>query len=283
MSWDDEDFDVPAHNSAAAASWEDGVEDDDPVLESWDVDEEEEERKKKEAEAKKKAEKEALHKRQAEAKAKKLAAKNGGEKVLLEIDKVDPKTRAEMLRQAELKADLNNAADLFGGLEVADDVNEHPKERAARLAASKQQAESSKADNLTKETPLDVHPLFKPESKQDFEKLRKGLSTTLTKLADDSLLNYSSVLAVDLVRDLCKPLSTETMRKLQSTLNVIMKEKERAERQARLQKAGGTSTGGAGKKKAKPAANPNVNQNFKKDVFDDMKDNYDDFGDDDFM
>lgn len=282
MSWDDEDFDIPSNN-AAAASWEDGVEDDDPVLESWDVDEEEEARKKKAAEAQKKAEKEALHKRQAEAKARKLAAKNGGEQVLLEIDKVDPKTRAEMLRQAELNADLNNAADLFGGLGVADDVNEHPKEKAARLAAIKAQQEAGQQQKLTKDTPLDVHPLFKPDNKQDFEKLRKGLSTTLTKLADDSLLNYSSSLAIDLVRDLCKPLTTETLRKLQSTLNVMMKEKERAERQARLQKAGGTATGGAGKKKAKPAANPNVNQNFKKDMMDDMDGGYDDFGDDDFM
>lgn len=273
MSWDDEDFDVPTNN-AAAASWEDGVEDDDPILDSWDIDEEEEERKKKEAEAKKKAEKEALQKKQADAKAKKLAAKRG-DKVLLEIDTVDEKTRLEMLRKAELNSDLNNASDLFGDLTV-EDVNAHPRERAAKAQVA------APAAKLTKDTPLDVHPLFNPETKQDYEKLRKALSTALISLSEKSLLNYSSSLAVDLIRDLTKPLSIENTRKVTSTLSVIIKDKERAERQARLKKTGGTATGGAGKKKAKPAVNPNAGGSFKKDTFDDM-DNMDDFGDDDFM
>lgn len=279
MSWDDEDFDVPT-NGAAAASWEDGVEDDDPILDSWDIDEEEEERKKKEAEAKKKAEKEALQKKQAEAKAKKLAAKKG-DKVLLEIDTVDEKTRLEMLRKAELSSDLKNASDLFGGLTVGDDdfdINAHPRERAAKAAT----VSVPQTPKLTKDSPLDAHPLFKPETKQDYEKLRKALSTTMAALAEKSPLNYSSALAVDLIRDMTKPLSVENTRKVTSTLNVIIKEKERAERQARLKKTGGTATGGAGKKKAKPAVNPNSGSAFKKDNFDDMGD-MDDFGDDDFM
>lgn len=282
MSWDDEDFDVGNNN--AAASWEDEALDDDPVLDSWDIDEEEVEKQKKEAAAKKKAELDELHRKQAEAKAKKLAAKNGKDPVLLEIDKVDPKTRAEMLRKAELNSDLNNAASLFGDLSVVDesfDINAHPRERATQAAAAK--AKASSATTLTKDSPLDLHPIFKPESKQDFEKLRKTLSSTLTKLAEDSSLNYSSSLAIDLIRDLCQPLSIENTRKVTSTLNIIIKDKEKAERQARLSKAGGTSTGGAGKKKAKPAVKTNVNNSFKKDVFDDMNNNFDDFGDDDFM
>ncbi|CAH6723985.1 eukaryotic translation initiation factor 3 subunit J [[Candida] jaroonii] len=282
MSWDDEDFDVGNNN--AAASWEDEALDDDPVLDSWDIDEEEVERQKKEAAAKKKAELDELHKKQAEAKAKKLAAKNGKDPVLLEIDKVDPKTRAEMLRKAELNSDLNNAASLFGDLSVVDesfDINAHPRERATQAAAAKAKANS--ATTLTKDSPLELHPIFKPESKQDFEKLRKTLSSTLTKLAEESSLNYSSSLAIDLIRDLCQPLSIENTRKVTSTLSIIIKDKEKAERQARLSKAGGTSTGGAGKKKAKPAVKTNVNSSFKKDVFDDMNNNYDDFGDDDFM
>lgn len=276
MSWDDEDFDVPSNN-AAVASWEDGIEDDDPILDSWDIDEEEE-RKKKEAEEKKKAEKAALQKKQAEAKNKKLAKKLG-EKVLLDIDKVDEKTRQEMLRKAELSSDLKNASDLFGDLSVADDdLIAHPREKAAKAAASQQKP----ASRLTKDSPLTDHPLFLAESKQDYEKLRKALSTSLTKLADQSSLHYSSSLAIDLIRDLTKPLSVENVRKVSSTLNVIIKEKERAEREARLKKAGGTSIGGAGKKKAKPAAKSNAGASFKKDDFDNM-DNYDDFGDDDFM
>ncbi|CCE78436.1 Piso0_001059 [Millerozyma farinosa CBS 7064] len=278
MSWEDEDFDVGSKSQGAVASWED-EEDDGPLLDSWDVDEEEEKRKKAAEEAKKRAEKEALKKKQEEAKAKKNASKKG-DKALLDIDKLDEKTRQEMLKKAELSSDLNNAADLFGGLGVNDDINEHPRERAARLAAGKEQ---SKPAALTKDTPLEDHPLFQPVDKKEFEKLRKALSATLTKLAEDSLLNYSSSLAVDLIRDVAQPLTIENTRKVISTLNVILKDKERAERQARLKKTGGTATGGAGKKKAKPAVNTNVDS-FKKDVFDDVANSkYDNFDDDDFM
>lgn len=271
MSWDDEDFDIPTTTPAAAVSWEEDAEDE-PVMDSWDVDEEEEARKKQEAD-KKKAE---LKKKQEDAKAKKLAAKSG-KQLLLEIDTVDEKTRREMLRKMELLADLNNAADLFGGLGVAGDdaldqdaLNAHPRERL----------QAQRAPALTADTPLTQHPLFQASSKQEFEKLRKTLGPVLAGLAEVSLLNYSSSLAIDLVRDLVQPLSVESLRKVISTLNVIQKDKERQERQARLQKSGGTATGGAGKKKAKPAVKTNVNNpGFKKDTFDD----YDDFGDDDFM
>lgn len=117
MSWDDEDFDIPSNSKQAAASWEEEG-NDEPLLDSWDIDEEEVARKKKEEEAKKKAEKEALKKKQEESKAKKLS-KNKGQRALLDIDLVDENTRQELLKKAELDADLNNAADLFGGLGVA--------------------------------------------------------------------------------------------------------------------------------------------------------------------
>lgn len=272
MSWDDEDFDIPTNSKPAAASWED--EEEDPLMESWDVDEEEEAKKKKAEEDKKKAE---LKKKQEEAKAKKLAAKSGQPK-LLEIDTLDEATRKELLRKAELSADLNNAADLFGGLGVAgddlDSVIAHPKEKLAKPAAKP-------AFNLN--TPISEHPLFQPTNKQEYEKLRKTLGPVLTQLAENSLLNYASSLAIDLIRDLVQPLSVENLRKVNSTLAVVQKEKERQERQARLLKSGGTATGGAGKKKAKPLVKTNVNNSFKKDAFDDMNADYDDFGDDDFM
>lgn len=280
MSWDDEDFDVPATN--AAASWEDEG-NDDPLLESWDIDEEEVARKKKEEEAKKKAEKEALKQKQQAAKNKKLSLKLG-EKQLLDIDLLDEDTRQEMLKRAQITSDLNNAADLFGGLGVANDddfdVNEHPRERAARVAALKAAAKPA-APRLTRDSPLDMHPLFQPTDKSEYEKLRKALGVSLAQLAEDSPLNYSSALGIDLIRDAAQPLSLENVRKVISTLNVLLKDKERAERQARLKKSGGTATGGAGKKKAKPAVKTNVSDMYKKDALD--GDNFDDFDDDDFM
>lgn len=265
MSWDDEDFDIPTNQPAAGASWEDDEEE--PVLESWDA---EEEVKPKKAEPKKAGSAATKKHTATTKKAATMAATNPG----LNIDNVDEKTRKEMIRQAELNSDLNNAADLFGGLGVAEDINAHPREKLNQKLA----AEKALAPVLTKDTPIDSHPLFQPTNKQEFEKLRKSLAPAITKLSKDSLLNYSSGLAIDLIRDISQPLNVEQVRKAISTLNIILKEKEKAERQARLAKAGGTSTGGAGKKKAKPAARPNVDSGFKKDL-----DDYDDFADDDFM
>lgn len=273
MSWDDEDFDIPTSNTpVASASWED-EEDDEPLLEeSWDVDEDEIKAKKAAEAAAKAAEKQALKDKQAAALAAKKSKKSVDQK-MLDIDLVDEKTRREMLKQAQLESDLNSAADLFDGLGVA----EHPRERAARLAAAMAPPPAAK---LTVDTPLDAHPLFTPTTKQEYEKLRKVLGATLIALSEESLLNYTSSLAIDLIRDLCQPLSIESIRKVTSTLTVISNDKTRAERQARLAKTNGTATGGAGKKKLK-TVKPNVGQFAKGDDFDAT--NYDDFGDDDFM
>ena len=209
--------------------------------------------------------------------------KGKGAPVLLEVDLLDPEARAAALKQAQLNSDLNNAADLFGGLGVAGDdkldfdaLAAHPREKAAAKAA----AAKAPAARMTKDTPIETHPLFQPSNKAEYEKLRKTLAPVLTALAQDSLLNYSNALAIDLIRDICEPLTLESVRKVVSTLNVVAKDKERAERQARLKKVGtGTATGGAGKKKAKPAMKTNVDNDSSKKGMDD----YDDFDDDDFM
>ncbi|GMM36494.1 translation initiation factor eIF3 core subunit J [Saccharomycopsis crataegensis] len=267
MSWDDEDFDVPVgKDTAVMDDWEN--EDlDEPLLDgdSWDVDEDEE-KAKREAEAKKKKEEQAKKDAQVAAeKAKKAAA-------LKKFDTADPAKRKQLLKEAELEADLTNAADLFGGLGVAE---EHP--RAKALRAEQAAAEQAAANAvLTAETPITEHPLFRPETKQDFEKLRKALVPVFQDFADKSLLNYSSGLGIDLVRELTKPMSVENIRKVISTLNVVLKDKERAERQARLAKSGG----GVGKKKAKGKVN--LGGGFKKEEYTDTT-NYDDFDDDDFM
>lgn len=265
---DDEDFDVQVKPAATApVSWEDEAEDDEPVLESWDVDSDEErEKKKKQADE--------LAARKAEQKAK-LAAKKAGkkEKTLLEIDLVDEKTRREMLKEAELNADLNNAADLFAGLGVAD----HPRARAAAGAGEQ------KSLTLTEDTPLTAHPLFHPTTKQDYEKLRKSLGTTMKELSASSTLFYANALAIDLARDICEPLTVEQIRKVISTLNATVTRKIKDERQSRLSKTGGTSLGGAGKKKVKTAVVNSGPASFKKDNLDDFMGGDGDISDDDFM
>ncbi|KAI0462558.1 hypothetical protein LJB42_004052 [Komagataella kurtzmanii] len=256
MSWDDEDFDISS--KVPAQSWEDEV-DDEPLLESWDT-----------VDTPK-----APVKTSTKTVSKKKENKANPTQKKLDIDLVDDKTRRELLKQAELDADLNNAADLFDGLGVAD---EHPRARAARAALETNGGVGKAA--LTKDTPLREHPIFELETKQDYVNLRKALSTQLTSYAKDSMLNYSSSLAIDLIRDLSNPLSLENLRKVISTLSVMEKEKIKVERQARLAKSGGTSTGGAGKKKAKNVR-ANVGGSFRKDDMDTT--NYDDLGDDDFM
>lgn len=271
MSWDDEDFEVPsaAKEKPVLDSWDDEFaeqDNDEPVLESWDDDESE--KKPKPAAAKPKP----------AAPSKKKT--DPSKKVLLEIDTLDEKTRKELLKQAEVESDLNNAADLFGGLGVAE---EHPRARAER---ERQQLEAlSRPAALTKDTPIESHPLFQNlETKKDYQNLRKALATAITSTSSNSLLNYSGGLAIDLIRDISKPMAIENIRQTVATLNVLIKEKEREERQARLARVkGGTATGGAGKKKAK-AARANLGGAFKKDNDIDMgNSNFDDFGDDDFM
>lgn len=269
MSWDDEDFDIGSSAAPASASWEDGVEDDEAVLESWDIDSDEE----REKEKKKKEELAAL---KAAQKAKLDAKKNKGSKTLLEIDLVDEKTRKEMLRKQEIDADLNNAADLFDGLGVAD----HPR---ARANANNNQLNGGGALKLTVDTPLAAHPLFAPTNKADFEKLRKTLGSTLHEISEKSSLFYANSLAIDLARDVCEPLTVEQIRKVISTLNAMVTKKIKDERNNRLKKTGGTALGGAGKKKAKTALVNTGPASFKKDNMDDFMPDDDGLSDDDFM
>lgn len=269
MSWDDEDFDIPTGNTAAVADWEEGVEDDEPVLDSWDIDSDEEREKEKKAKAELKAKQEAQ-------KAKLAAKKNGKSSTLMEIDLVDEKTRREMLKEAELNADLNNAADLFDGL----GVSEHP--RAKATAALNAAAASQRALQLSTDSPLTVHPLFKPKTKADFEKLRKSLGSTFKELSSQSALFYANGLAIDLTRDVCDPLSVEQIRKVISTLNVLVTKKVKDERLNRLKKTNGTSLGGAGKKKVSTAQVNTGPASFKKDNLDEYMGD-DGLSDDDFM
>ncbi|CAB4253814.1 similar to Saccharomyces cerevisiae YLR192C HCR1 Dual function protein [Maudiozyma barnettii] len=271
MSWDDEAINGSMGNDDAVLmdSW-DAAGDDEPIMDSWDA----EETTEKNPEPKKKETKPAAKK------AVKGKGKQGGsDKVLMEIDTLDEKTRKELIKKAEMDSDLNNAADLFQGLGVAE---KHPRELAMERDAER--ASLLKHAVMTKDTPFEQHPLISnAETKRDYQDLRKSLAAAIVPLNEKSSLNYSSSLTIDLIKDIAKPMSIESIRQTVATLNVLIKEKEKEERQARLAKVrGGTATGGAGKKKAK--GKTNLGGAFKKDNdFDLDSNNYDDFGDDDFM
>ncbi|CAR26137.1 hypothetical protein ZYGR_0E01200 [Zygosaccharomyces rouxii] len=278
MSWDEDVIGGSATNGDDAVlmeSWEDGL-DDEPVLDSWDKDEGEEKKPQASSESAKKT---------AAASNKK---KNGGKKEKesseppkLAIDELDPKTRQELMKKAELESDLKNASDLLGELELA---GEHPRAQAAKRK-EEEDLFAKLATPLTKDTPIGDHPLFQQaETKKDYQELRKSLATAITPLNEKSSLNYSSSLAIDLIRDISKPMAIESIRQTVATLNILIKDKEKQERQARLAKVkGGTATGGAGKKKAK--AKTNLGGSFKKDQDLDIGGELDlgDFNDDDFM
>ncbi|CCE64349.1 hypothetical protein TPHA_0H01430 [Tetrapisispora phaffii CBS 4417] len=259
-------------------SWDDdfvaGNDDDTVLMESWDAEETIEEKKQKEAELKRQ---EQLLKTQETAN-KKNKNKSSTDQVLMEIDTLDDATRKELIKKAELESDLNNAAELFGSLGVAE---EHPRALAARK--EKELEAMMKPASLTRDTPLESHPIFNAESKKEFQDLRKAISAAVTPLNEVSSLNYSSSLAIDLIRDVANPMSVESIRQTIATLNVLMKDKERQERQARLARVkGGTATGGAGKKKIK--GKTNLGGAFKKDQdFSLETEDFGDFGDDDFM
>ncbi|CAL9732285.1 eukaryotic translation initiation factor 3 subunit J [Monosporozyma unispora] len=269
MSWDNEAISGSNGNDDALlmGSWDDDA----PAMDSWDAPEEpvkKEEPKPKPASKKNHG--------------KKANGKDSVNKTLMDLDTLDEGTRKELLKKAELESDLNNAADLFGSLGVAE---EHPRERAARKQKEEQDLLLSKIPVLTKDTPIENHPLFQTaETKSDYQNLRKALGTAIVSMHEKSALLYSGNLAIDLIRDISKPMSIEQIRQTVATLNVLIKDKERQERQARLAKVrGGTATGGAGKKKAK-GTKTNLGGAFKKDQEFDLDNvSYDDFGDDDFM
>lgn len=267
MSWDEDVIGgsaaVGGDDSVLMESWEDGLADE-PVMESWDAEET--------------VEKPVVKEKSNGKKAKKVSETD---KKLLTIDTLDEKTRKELIKKAELESDLNNAADLFAGLGVAE---EHP--RAAALRKQQEEAAArAAASAMTRDTPLEQHPLFQTaETKTDYQDLRKAVATAVVSMHEKSSLNYASSLAIDLIRDVAKPMSIESIRQTIATLNILMKDKERQERQARLARVkGGTAQGGAGKKKAK-GAKANLGGAFKKDQQFDMGEvEFDDFGDDDFM
>lgn len=270
MSWDDEAINGSMGNDDAVLmdSWD--AADDAPIMDSWDA---EETTATKPAAAKKETTPKPSKKKAAAAKAKAGAAKNA----MLDIDELDEKTRKELIKKAEMDSDLNNAADLFEGLGVAE---KHPRE----LAAERAQAALLQSAVMTRNTPFEEHPMIaNAESKKDYQDLRTALATAIIPLSEKSALNYSSALTIDLIKDIAKPMSIESIRQTVATLNVLIKTKEKEERQARLAKVrGGTATGGAGKKKAK--GKTNLGGAFKKDNDFDLDSNdYGDFGDDDFM
>lgn len=166
----------------------------------------------------------------------------------------DAESKKQREQKAQVDSDLNNAAALFG------EVNLHPK---ARASAAPAEAPAQEAAGPAKLSDLAI---FKPTNKQEFDNLRKTLAPLLSELSEKSSLQYGNFV-VELARDLAKALTRDQIAKVNSTLNAVASEKQREERANRGKK----------KKPVAKAASLKVDDN--KDTT-----NYEEFDDDvDFM
>lgn len=185
-----------------------------------------------------------------------------------------PDQRRARLRQIELDADLDNAADLFGDVSI-EAVGKPEPAVASSDSASRQSTPSSSAASPAAESisPAEIDiatlPIFKAKTKLDFENLAEKLGETLSTLTTSP--NYSVILLPLLLKGLAGPLNSEQVRRLASTLTAISNEKLREEKAAENPKKG--------KKKGKPtlsAASAKINDtvdttNYSKfDEFDDF-------------
>lgn len=213
-SWDDEDFEVDTTTAAVNNTWDD--EDEDDLLDDWEAAGESEDDTPKVVKPVKN--KVGAEQRKAEREAKEQAER---EKLAMAKAEEDEANKRERLRQAELDSDLNNAASLFGAVDI------HP--RAKKAAAEQQQSKAAQPQKLS-----DL-AIFKPTNKQEFENLRKTLVPLLQQLNEVSTVQYANFVT-DLCRDVCKPIATDQIRKVSSTLTALQNEKVREERANRGKK-----------------------------------------------
>ncbi|KAK9458582.1 Hcr1p [Lipomyces oligophaga] len=273
MAWDDEEDEVPS-SLTPKSKWDDEEDSDDGVLDSWDAssdDSDDSENKKKTTAttavpAKKKvplaqkiAEREAAKKAEQEERRKKLAE--------LAESENDRRTR---LRQAEIDADMDNAATLFGASSIDDSdiaagngsLESDPKPAAA---AVKTVVAAPPLSSIT----LNSLPMFKAKSQAELDYLQDQLSEALKLL--ETHRNYASNFLPALLKAIAAPLNSEQVKKLASTLSAIGNEKLREERLAEKPKSG------KGKKKPSlAAASAKIDDNIDTTNYDQYND-FDDF------
>ncbi|KAK3638671.1 Translation initiation factor 3 subunit J component [Elasticomyces elasticus] len=231
-SWNDSDSDdtssgdqLPSQAIPVSRKRFDDEEDDEDVLDDW----EEAEDPEVEAEKAKKAE-EAKAKAEAEAKAlKKSKAQRVEEqreahrkaKELLEDDESseeeDLATRRARAAASEKESDLRNAEDLFGG---AGGINPNRVAKPVTVLAG---------DDPSKAIDMSSLKLFSPATAPQFTQLRETLVPLLT--ANSKKPQYPTFLP-EFVRQLCKELNSEQVKKVAAVLNTLSNEKMKDEKAA---------------------------------------------------
>ncbi|KAK3113064.1 Translation initiation factor 3 subunit J component [Teratosphaeriaceae sp. CCFEE 6253] len=274
-SWDDSDSDSdstsPSSPTAAAVvaprrKFED-EEDDADVLDDWEEEEDPEvEAKKAKKAAEAKAKTEAAAKAEHKTKTQRLEERrdeNRKAKALLEeeesSEEEDEATRRAQAAANEKESDLRNAEDLFGG---AGGINPNRVAKPVTVLAGNGPAQAVDLSSLK---------LFSPSAAPQFTQLRETLVPLLT--ANAKKPQYPIFLP-EFVKQLCKDLNSEQVKKVAAALNTLGNEKMKEEKAA-----------DKGGKKSK-AAKTKVALNASRDVSraaDTLAYDDDGLGDDDFM
>lgn len=219
-SWDDDDFEPTTNVVAARANFDD-EEEDEGVLDSWDAPSEDESKPAPVVATKKKGTlKDALKRREEENAAEEAARI---EQLANAAPAETPAERRERLKAAEMRSDLNNAADLFGAAHITE----------ADKTLLKSQIKGATLSDI-------LEP--RPQTKDDFASVVAQLAQGIKELSNDR--QYAQFIQ-DLTKALCEPLSAEDTKKIQTSLNVMVNAKNLAEK------------GGPAKKK-KAAAKPGL-------------------------
>ena len=154
------------------------------------------------------------------------------------------------MRKTEKESDLKHAEDLFGDVGVAKN-----KSAAKPVAVADPKDPTNRID-------LSALPIFNPQTKDQFARLRETLSPLLEANSDKA---HFGIFLQDFVKQISKNLPSEQIKKTASALTALSNEKMKEEKAA---EKGGKKTKAA-KTKATLAASRNISQKADTTSYDD--------------
>lgn len=250
-----------------ANKFEDEEDDDSDVLDSWDADDSEAEREKakKDAEAKAKAKAAAAAAAAAKKSKNQRIADHVADRARQQADADADSAlregeteaeRRERMRRSEQEADLQHAADLFGATNLgfgdaglSAGTGSGVRKSAAALKASAISVDSS---DPTKTVDLGSLPLLNPTTKTQFDKLQQTLGPIISA---HSQKGPYVLFAQDFVRELCRGLPSDQIKKINSSLTALANDRLREEKAA---EKGGKKTKAAKTKTTLAISRPNT-------------------------
>lgn len=204
MSWDDEEI-GGAESAVAQLNFS---EEDEGLMSDWEAGLESDEEKPKVVKPKLSAEERiAQRKRKEQIEREKKA-----------LSKTDEASAIEK-RQMEIDGDLDNASDLLASADV------HPREKTNKKKEKPVVAGPQKLSDLA---------IFKPKTARDYTDLRKTVSGVINDLAKTNSMILHTNFIIELCRDLCAPLTSDQVGRVDSTIEAIGNQKYREERAKRL-------------------------------------------------